>query len=239
MGNEDWCGGDWLGEANERGARFAGKRRISLLQGVQFLGRTPVLPGTVFGLELLLHQAQIDVGVATELVLNDVGAVIQILNRAGRVESRTALEEDRIAECLVTLNLGDLLSGLYRRTIATGGVHVQAVAVWEHCRMVASYASIIAESAGEISAEDAYLAGLLDDRGAIAAVLGWPLRSRKRVGAGELLAAGEMLPRSIRPAFAHTPAFPRPKEWRYILDGAHELAGPLTAPAPSGTLIRG
>lgn len=199
-------------------------RRACPHDGLQFLDSVLVLPGTLFALELLLREPQIDVGLATELVLNDVGAAIHVLSRVGREYSWTAGVPDRMAECLVALDLIDLLHSLHGRTVLHRSRHA-AVAVWEHCAAVASYASMIAEATGEASAGDAYLAGLLDDRGAIAAVLGWPLRHGKRPAAGEILAAESMLPGAVRPAFDQASESRRPNEWRYILDTAHHLAG--------------
>lgn len=192
---------------------------------LQFLDRVLVLPGTLFALELLLQEPRIDVGLTTELVLNDVGAAIHVLCRVGREYSWTTGVPDRMAECLGALDLGDLLHSLHGQTILHRSRHAAASAVWEHCAAVASYASMIAEATGEISAEDAYLAGLLDDRGAIAAVLGWPRHNGKRLAAGEILAAERMLPGAVRPAFDQVSESRRTKEWKYILDAAHHLAG--------------
>jgi hypothetical protein len=223
---------DWM-DGDDTASGFANRRGSWSREGVEFLEHAPVLPGTLLRLELLLHEAQVDVRVATELVLNDVGAVIQILNQAGNEDSPTGGLPDRIAECLVDLDLGDLLNSLYSRSLAPGWEHGQVAAVWEHRVAIARYASITAESTGAVAVEDAYLAGLLDDRGAIAEVLEWPLRTGKHRGAGELLCAAEKLPRAIVSAFGHAPGFRRPRHWKHILETARQLAGPLAACARS------
>lgn len=206
--------------------------------GLQFLEHVVVLPGTLFALELLLQEPRIDVGMITELVLNDVGTAIHVLSRVGREYSWTSGVPDRMAECLVALDLSDLLHSLHGRTILHRSQHAAVAAVWEHCVAVASYASMIAEATGDVSAEDAYLAGLLDDRGAIAVVLGWPRYNGKRLRAGEILAAESMLPGAVLPAFDQVCESRRPKRWKYILDTAHQLAGPQPASMPPACLDR-
>lgn len=238
MLNEEWRGQDSILVGKELFSGFSGKRGPCWREGSSFLERTPVLPGTLFGLELLSQEAHIDFRLAVELLLSDVGAVIQVLNRAGREEIRTAGLPDRIEECLISLDLGELLNSLYSKTIALGAGYEDVAAVWEHCRAIARYASITAESTGEITAEDAYLAGLLDDRGAIAAVLGWPLKGPHWPGAGELLCAGDMLPGRVVAAFGRVPDFQRPMEWKYILDTARKLAGPQKAPIHSSGALQ-
>ena len=48
-----------------------------------FLDDVPVMLATVLGLEILLHEPCIDLGMASELILSDVGATIQILRLVG------------------------------------------------------------------------------------------------------------------------------------------------------------
>lgn len=229
MLNENCRNCGWTTGWSRHKDESSGTRLTWPRDGLQFLDRVMVLPGTLFALELLLQEPRIDVGLATELVLNDVGAAIHVLSRVGREYCWTAGVPDRMAECLVTLDLGDLLHSFHGRTILHRSRHAAVAALWEHCAAVASYASMIAESTGEFSAEDAYLAGLLDDRGAIAAVLGWPPRNGKRLGAGEILTAERMLPGAVRPAFDQVSESRRHEGWKYILDTAHHLAGPQPA----------
>lgn len=221
--NLNYCGRttDWSHHRD----RFSDMRRACPRRELPFPDGVLVLPGTLFALELLLQEPRIDIGLAAELLLNDVGAVIQVLSRVGREYSWAEGVPGRMAECVAALDLGDLLNSFHDRTMVHRGRHAAVAAVWEHCAAVASYASMIAEATGDVSAEDGYLAGLLDDRGAIAAVLGWPPCNGKRLGAGETLSAEKILPRAVDSAFNQVSESRRPERWKYILDNAHHLAG--------------
>jgi hypothetical protein len=188
-----------------------------LLDGV------PVLSSTILGLEMLLDPVRIDIGAATACVLSDVGASIQILARTSKEYDAGAGLPGRIAECIAGLDLRDFLSDLCGRTMACRTEYAPVIAVWDRCRQVAQYAYIMAESIGGISPDDAYLAGLLDDRGAIAGVLGWPRRGRKGSSTGNLMAHEHLLPASLLPAFESTRT-PDALAWSFLLSAAHSLA---------------
>lgn len=189
------------------------------------LESVPVLSGTILGLEMLVHELHVDVRVATELVLNDVGASIQVLSRAGFEYSRALCRPDRIAECIAALDIRELIVDLSDQSIACDVEQAAMAAVWNHCRRVAGYASMAAESIGEISAEEAYLAGLLDDRGSIGEILGWPKQVQEMASVGDVLASVQLLPESILGAFCPPPQRRRSEAWEFILSTAHELAG--------------
>ena len=188
----------------------------------QLLDRVPVLSSTVLRLEMLLDPIHVDMGAAAACVLSDVGASIQILSRTSReYDAGTSLPE-RIAECIAGLDLRELLSDLCDCTLTSGAEYAPVVAVWDHCRQVAQNAYVVAESIGGITPDDAYLAGLLDDRGAIAGVLGWPGQRRKAASTGYLMASEQLLPAPLLAAFEGGRST-RALIWSYILSSAHSM----------------
>jgi len=80
----------------------------------------------------------------------------------------------RMGECLASLDVGVWFNVISARTFASDREHSKMTAVWKHCRLVAQYAQLVAESLEGISADEAYLVGLLHEIGAIATVLEWP-----------------------------------------------------------------
>ena len=130
--------------------------------------------GTVLGLELLLREPCLDLRMVSEIVLSDVGATIRILGLVGREGDLGAGQPRRMGECLASLDVGVWFNVISARTFASDREHSKMTAVWKHCRLVAQYAQLVAESLEGISADEAYLVGLLHEIGAIATVLEWP-----------------------------------------------------------------
>ncbi len=193
----------------------------------QLLDHVPVLSSTVLSLEMLLDQIHVNIGAAAACVLSDVGASIQILSRASREYEAGASLPERIVECIAGLDLREFLSDLCGRTMTSRAEYAPVLAVWDRCRQVAQNAYIAAESIDGISPDDAYLAGLLDDRGAIADVLGWRGQGRKAASVGHLLASEKLLPASVQPAFEGSRST-KDLVWSFILSEAHSLTGAST-----------
>jgi len=98
-------------------------------------------------------------------------------------------------------------------------------AVWRHCRLVAQYAQLVAESLDTVSPEDAYLVGLLHGIGEIPAALGWPNCGRNGTDANALAAMEGTLPLFVLDAIHSMSDAASSPGWRFILTAAHELAG--------------
>ena len=73
----------WIPSSAWRRLRFPQPKRFPCKK-VDLLDEVPVMSTTVLGLEILLHEPCIDLRMASELVLSDVGATIQILRLVGR-----------------------------------------------------------------------------------------------------------------------------------------------------------
>ncbi len=190
----------------------------------RLLDQVPVLSSTVLSLEMLLDPIHVDIGAAAACVLSDVGASIQILNRTSREYDSGASLPGRMVECIAGLDLREFLSDLCSRTMTSRAEYATVLAVWDRCQQVAQNAYIAAESIDGISPDDAYLAGLLDDRGAIARLLGWHDQGRNAASAGYLLASEQLLPASVLPAFGGDRG-PQDSSWSLILSSAHSMTG--------------
>jgi hypothetical protein len=183
------------------------------------LDDVPVMSATVLGLEMLLHEPCIDLRMASELMLSDVGATIQILRLVGTEYESAAEHPCRMGDCIASLDAGKWFAAISARTFACDRKHSATAALWKHSRLIAQYAHLVAESIeGVSSPEEAYLVGLLHEIGEIPAVLGWS-------NGGALSAIEESLPlfvlaamRSMNDPYSSSP-------WKIILSAAHELAG--------------
>lgn len=206
---------------------------------VDFLDDVPVMSATVLGLEMLLQEPCIDLRIASELILSDVGATIQILSLIGKEYDSAAERPSRMVDCISSLEVGAWFGAISARTFPCDRKHAAATAVWRHCRLVAQYAQLVAESLDSVSPEDAYLVGLLHGIGDIPAALGWPNCGRGTIDASALSAMEGTLPLFVLAALRSMNDSTASPGWRFILTGAHELAGsrmdmvPFAAQGPS------
>src|ERR1700733_7389101 len=206
--------------------RKLARKKADLLDDV------PVMSATVLGLEILLHEPCIDLRMASELVLSDVGATLQILRLIGS-EYEFAIEQPcRMGDCLASLDAGTWFDAISARTFACDREHAAISALWNHCRLVAQYAQLVAESLDGISPEEAYLVGLLHEIGAIPKVLSWPSDGLDRESA-TLLAMEGSLPLFVLSAIQSMNDSCSSSSWKIVLTAAHELAGARPAFNPT------
>jgi HDOD domain len=203
--------------------KFA-RKKVDLLDDV------PVMSATVLGLEMLLHEPCIDLRMASELILSDVGATIQILRLVGTEYEFAAEHPCRMGDCIAGLDAGKWFAAISARTFACDRQHSPTTSLWNHCRLVAQYARLFAESIEGVSPEEAYLVGLLHEIGEIPGVLGWS-------NGGALSAIEESLPLFVLAAIRGMNDPYSSSPWKIILSAAHELAG-AGAEFDSSTLHR-
>jgi hypothetical protein len=207
-------------------------RRLSLPQQKKLarkksdlLDHIPVMSATVLGLEILLHEPCIDLRMASELVLSDVGATIQILRLVGREYEFATEHPCRMGDCLASLDAGTWFDAVSARTFACDREHAGITALWNHCRLVGQYAQLVAESLESISPEEAYLVGLLHEIGAIPKVLSWPNDGLDDRESACLLAVEGSLPLFVLSAIQSMNDPHSSSIWKIVLTSAHELAG--------------
>jgi hypothetical protein len=198
--------------------KMFGRKKLDLLDDI------PVMSATVLGLEILLHEPCIDLRMASELVLSDVGATIQILRLIGREYEFATEHPCRMGDCLASLDAGSWFDAISARTFACDREHAATSALWNHSRLVAQYAQLVAESLEGISPEEAYLVGLLHEIGAIPKVLSWPNDGLDRESAS-LLAMEGSLPLFVLSAIQSMNDSCSSSTWKIVLTAAHELAG--------------
>jgi hypothetical protein len=219
----------WIPSSAWRCLQFPEQNQMTQ-KSADFLDEVPVMSATVLGLEMLLYEPCIDLKMASELILSDVGATIKILRLIGKEYEFAAERPSRMGECLASLDVDTWFGAISARTFVCGKEHAATTAVWNHCRLVAQYSQLVAESIESISPEDAYLVGLLHGIGAIPKVLGWSNGASDVRDPGALFEMEGMLPLFVLTALRSLND-PRPSSiWRFILTTAHELAGAKPEP---------
>ena len=203
------------------------ERQNRLRSRTDCLDVVPVKSSTVLGLDMLVHEPRIDLQMASELVLSDVGATIKTLWMIGKEYEFPEERPSRMVDCLASLDVSAWLSAISARTFATDREHAAIGAVWRHCRLVGQYAQLVAESLDRTPPEDAYLVGLLHGISAIAEVLGWGNGTAGAALPGLLFAIEGTLPPFVLDAIRT--ANDASSEWGFILTSAHELAESRTA----------
>lgn len=214
----------WVPSSAWRGIQLLEQQTFAQKKA-DFLDDVPVMSTTVLGLEMLLQNPCIDLRMASELVLSDVGATIQTLRLIGKEYELAAERPSRMGDCIASLEVGAWFDAISARTFACDREHSATTAVWKHCRLVAQYAQLVAESLEGISPEDAYLVGLLHGIGDIPAALGWPNCGRGSKDTSALFAMEGMLPLFVLDAMRSMNDSCSSPTWRFILTTAHELAG--------------
>jgi hypothetical protein len=201
----------------------------------KFLDEVPVMPATVFGLDMLLQEPNIDLQAVSELVLNDVGATIHTLRMVCREYESVAERPSRMCECIAGLDAGLWFETISTRISVGGREHPATTAIWEHCRSVAQCARFVAESMDGISPDDAYLVGLLHGIGAIPAALDW---SEGQLGSA-MSALEEILPCFVLDAIRSASDPSSSSVWQFVLTAAHRLsAAPVNSCSPAPCDLR-
>lgn len=200
------------------------KQRSAPQQESDFLDEVPVMLSTVLGLQILLHESCIDLQMASELVLSDVGATIQILRLIGTEYGQTPERPIGMGNCLAGLEVDSWFGAISSRTFPCDTEHAATTALWKHCRLVAQYARLVAGLVDDISPEDAYLVGLLHDIEAVPAALNMKGGSMDRIRQGALVAMEGSLPLFVLAAIRTVNHSSPCSTWKFILSAAHKVA---------------
>jgi HDOD domain len=191
------------------------------------------MSATVLGLDIILQEPYIDLRLVSDLILSDVGATIQILRLIGREYDFAADRPRRIGDCIASLDVSAWYAAISARTFPCDREHAETTALWRHCRLVAQYAQLVAESMEQFAPEDAYLVGLLHGIASIPTVMGWPAGDQAGKTAGALLEMEDALPSFVHAALQTMDELGPLSGWRFILAAAHELAASARGSADS------
>lgn len=195
----------------------------------------PVLTETLLRMELELHEGSTDLRGFSEAVLADLGATIQILRLAGQEYGEAFDRPIRVEDCISDLGPRACMNAAATGSLLRGVRQHASFEMWAHSREVAQYFRLLAEQApASISADQAYMAGLLHAIGALPAVLEW---GRYGISGEPALAALKMaerwhFPRFIREFFCELLMPGDSPEWSNFIAVAHQPAKESWARCP-------
>lgn len=227
MFNQEYCpvvDQSWIPAPTWRDFDFLEQKKLTM-ERADLLDEVPAMSSTVLGLDMLRNEPFIDLGMASDLILGDVGATIQILRLISREYGICGERPSRMGDCIASLDVSAWFGAISAHTFVADRKHLATAALWKHCRQVARYAQLVAESLDGISPEDAYLAGLLHGIEQIPEALGWRHTSRSGQHQDILFAMGGAFPPFVLTAIRSLKDSSAPSVWKSILYAAHELAG--------------
>ena len=170
--------------------------RRRFFEGVPVL---PVSPATLLELDLLLGLRTFDVPSVAEVILSDLGAVLQLLRNATHQDK----DPSGIEGCIVRLGPQKLRAALAPKSPAEASrANAQVAELWRRAQLTAELARVLSRRFATIGPADAYLAGLLHEMGRIPAILSWKVQEvdvRDIASMGLLLAREWHVPEFVRP----------------------------------------
>ena len=184
----------------------------------------PVQPKTLLLIDLEIKESSVDLRVVSQLVLNDLGATVQILRLAAREYGNAEGCPTRIEDCISDLGLNACMEAVSVRAAARDFRHQALAETWAHSREIAQYSKLIAEDTPEINPEEAYLVGLFHGIGWLPSVLGWDVSEAGATNSsliGFKLAIKWSLPRFVLEYFRETQRASCQTLWTEIVQKAH------------------
>lgn len=156
----------------------AGLNHVVEMQPLQIelahhLPNVPVLPETLLLIDLEIQESSVDLRAVSQLVLNDLGAAVQILRLAALEYDKAEGCPTRIEDCISDLGLDACMEAVSGRTIVRDFRHKAIAETWAHSREIANYSKLIAEETPEVNPDEAYLVGLFHAIGLLPSLLGW------------------------------------------------------------------
>ena len=154
-----------------------GSNPVLVLQFLQAdndpLPAVPVMPETLLLLDLVAQEQTVDLRVMSQLVLDDMGATLQILRLAGREYGSSPRMPQRIEDCISDLGVMTCRVAVSEQTVSRHSRQACIAKTWAHAREIAQYAKSIANELPRVNPDEAYLVGLLHSLPSLPAVLGW------------------------------------------------------------------
>jgi HD-like signal output (HDOD) protein len=204
------------------------------------LPNVPILLSTRLQLELLLQEPVLDLSAVSEVILQDLGATLQILRLVGE-EYRSADERPiRIEDCIASLDTQVWFGAVSAVTLEQNS---HAATAWQHAKQIGRYAEQLAEQQEGVRPGEGQLVGLLHEMGKLPELLGWQrsvLEQEDRTSVAAMLAEHWHLPACVLAAAHEEQAESSRARWSALLQAAHacaqeEEAGALPVCKPSAS----
>lgn len=184
----------------------------------------PTLLATRLQLDLLLRthgHGSIDLRAATSILLNDLGATVELFRRAGEECFPGQAAPTRVEDCLASLSTDSWIEIVSAQPVERTPAGPALTAFWEHGRLLAYACWLVAERTEGFCPEEAYLVGLLHEAARLPELLGWHAGGPPCCDSVSALVAHWHLPLDLRSLLACPSA---PSRWTRLLATAHAWA---------------
>jgi HD-like signal output (HDOD) protein len=195
----------------------------------------PIMLATRLQLELLLQEPVLDLRAVSEVILEDLGATLQILRLVGEEYAVEQERPIRIEDCIASLNAETWFEAVSRATLVQNSRVLRA---WQHARRIGQLAEQLAGQEDGLRPGEGQLVGLLHEVGRLPQLLGWQTDAEEREdrAIGALLAEHWHLPRCVLAATREQREPEAPSLWRRLLQTAHAWAQQEEGVDVSGTV---
>jgi hypothetical protein len=188
---------------SEHSQSLTSLRQVVILRPMQVAAGSdpaiPIMQETLLLLDLAAQESSVDLREMSQLVLDDLGATLQILRLAGREYDNSHDRPLRIEDCISALGVSACMNAVSEARAARDGRQRAIAEMWAHSRQIARCSKEIADELPEVNPDQAYLVGLLHSIGTLPAVLGWDDPGKD--AAAEALSGLQMAKRWSLPAF--------------------------------------
>lgn len=181
----------------------------------------PIMQETLLLLDLVVQEPSVNLREMSKLVLDDLGATLQILRLAGGEYGNSNGRPLRIEDCISCLGVHACMHAVSKEKAARNGRQRDIAEMWAHSREIAQFSKLIAEESPETDPEQAYLVGLLHLLGYLPQVLGWEGSGRDQTLSGLDLAKRWSLPHFVQQFFSTIQSTPEDSAWSEIVRLAH------------------
>lgn len=200
--------------------------QASTLEAFQELPDVPVLSETLLRVELMVRERAVDLSEISQVVLSDLGAVLQIMRLAGGEDSFEDGRVPRIEDCISGLGVQACLEAIARRPLKPSTRPPAMIDMWAHARIIAENCKFLAEETSSflVNPEEAYLVGLFHDLGTLPAILGWNRSFAVPADpavAGLRMAQAWSLPSCVVEYFSEFRSHAAGRRWSAIVEQAH------------------
>jgi hypothetical protein len=195
---------------------------------VHNLPDVPVLSETLLLMELKSRDRAVDLREISQLVLGDLGAVLQIMRLAADEDVSEDSRPTRIEDCISGLGLPACIEAMSRQTVKRRNRPAAIVETWTHAQLVAENCRYLAEeNIVAATPDEAFMVGLFHTIGSLPEVLGWewttPFCDDPEL-MGLKMAEGWSLPHCVVEYFSERRSLSKPGRWREIVHRAHRQA---------------
>jgi len=203
----------------------------------------PVLPVTLLQLDLLSAQRAPEPQTVRDVVLSDLGAVLQLFRTSAAAASHADRDANRVLGLVARFGPRKLRLELASKDRPFASrTDLAIAALWQRARLTAEIARLLSLRFSDIDPGQAYLSGLMHEVGRVPSVVSWPAEGMDLsdvAAIGRQLVHEWRLPSFVAPTLLFAAgAMQTQSPLQRVVSAAYDLANAVThgLPVPRRTL---